>query len=314
MIKVEFHAMGCGMAAFIDRESEAAIHALEQVPAWFEQWEQVLSRFRPDSELNQLNAAAGEDFSVSPTLWEVVQAALEAARFSDGLVTPTILKSLHRAGYDRSFDQLQTAQDPGKSVALSLYPSAERVGSALWRDIRIDAERRTVNVPVGAGLDLGGIAKGWAAQQAMLILKDFGPALVDASGDIAVSGAMEDGTPWPVDIDDPLEFQPRLDQLALTSGGVATSGIDYRRWLQNGSWKHHIIDPRSGEPAQTDLLSVTVVAPDVLQAEAAAKVALILGSQAGLEWLEEQDSICGLLALQDGHLVYSSGLQDHLRG
>ena len=93
---------------------------------------------------------------------------------------------------------------------------------------------------------------------------------------------------------------------------MATSGTDHRRWLKGGVLQHHIIDPRSGEAAQTDLVSVTVIAPDVMQAEAAAKVALILGSQAGMQWLEDRPEICGVLALQDGQLLYSSRIKSYL--
>jgi thiamine biosynthesis lipoprotein len=115
-----------------------------------------------------------------------------------------------------------------------------------------------------------------------------------------------------VDIADPLQVEENLGLLALGKCGVATSGIDYHRWLQDGTWRHHIIDPRSGEPADTDLMSVTVIAPDVMLAEAAAKVALILGSQVGLEWLEKQPQLSGLLAFQDGRLLYSNHIQDYL--
>ncbi len=141
-------------------------------------------------------------------------------------------------------------------------------------------------------------------------LAAVGPALVDAGGDIAVSGLQADGTPWPVAVADPLRLQDRLELLGLGSCGVATSGTDYRRWLKDGKWKHHIIDPRTGESAETDLVSVTAIGPDVLQAEAAAKTVLILGSRAGLEWLEDHPPLSGLLVLQHGRVLYSSGLDE----
>ncbi len=312
MLKIEFKAMGCHMAAFLDSDRPGALQALKVVPAWFEEWEQALSRFRPDSELSRLNAAAGAPVAVGPVLWAVLQSALEAAAWTDGLVVPTVLDSLERAGYDRSFDLLHAGNPAGPSAALEARGQEHPSAPADWRKILLDRRRQTVRLPPGARLDLGGIAKGWAAQQAMQRLREFGPALVNASGDIAVSGLQADGAPWPVDIADPLKVQANLGLLLLPDCGVATSGIDYRRWLSGNSWKHHIIDPRSGEPAETDLMSVSVVAPDALRAEAAAKVVLILGSQAGLDWLEERAPLCGLLALQDGRLLYSRGVQDYL--
>jgi len=144
---------------------------------------------------------------------------------------------------------------------------AEKPGVADWRQISIDETNQSIFLPWGA-LDLGGFAKGWAANQAMQRLQEAGPALVDAE-EISPSRAQADGN-LVGNIADPLQTQDRLDMLALEGCGVATSGIDHRRWLQGDVLKHHIIDPRYGESAQTDLASVTVIAPDVIQAEAAA--------------------------------------------
>ena len=305
MIRVKYQAMGCSMEALVDHEGSHALKLLEQVPAWFEEWEQVFSRFRPDSDLNKLNRSAGKDFPAVPTLIKVLQAALGEARWTDGLVVPTIRESLEIAGYDRDFDLISPVQ-PGKTT------SEKRTDLPDWRQIAIDEPNQSIFLPAGMALDLGGFAKGWAAHQAMQRLGEIGPALMDAGGDIAISGPQADGQPWLVDIADPLQVQESLDMLALNGCGVATSGIDHRRWLQGDVLKHHIIDPRSGEAAQTDLVSVTVIAPDVIQAEAAAKAVLILGSQQGLEWLEDRSEICGLLALQDGRLLYSHDIKKYL--
>lgn len=315
MIQVEFHAMGCAMAAFLDTGSPQAARALQQVPAWFEEWEQALSRFRPDSELNRLNASAGQPVMASETLWEVLEVALQAAAWTGGLVNPEVLTSLERAGYDRSFDLLQNPRGAGSPAAAFLagIPGGQFALSG-WQRIRLDSPARAITLPEGVRLDFGGIAKGWAARQAMQRLSLFGPALVDAGGDLAASGPRADGSPWLVAVDDPLGVQESLAMLALPGCGVATSGIDYHRWLQNGSWKHHIIDPRSGEPAETDLMSVTIIAEQAERAEAAAKAVLIQGSETGLDWLEEQDGLAGLLALQDGRVIHSSLMHEYLEG
>ncbi len=305
MIRVKFQAMGCSMAALLDHEGPYASNLLEQVPGWFEEWEQVLSRFRSDSALNRLNRSAGSEFPAEPTLIKVIQVALDGARWSGGLVVPTIRKSLETAGYDRDFDLVFPVQ-PGKTEP------EKRLELPAWEQILVDETNQSIFLPSGMALDLGGFAKGWAAHQAMQRLQEAGPALVDAGGDIAISGPQADGQPWLVDIADPLQVQERLDMLALPGCGVATSGIDHRRWLQGDVLKHHIIDPRHGETAQTDLASVTVIAPDVIQAEAAAKAVLILGSQPGLEWLEERPDLCGLLAVQDGQLLYSQDIHKYL--
>jgi len=313
MQKVEFRAMGCKMAVFLDNDGPQANWALQQVPGWFEDWEQSLSRFRADSELNHLNAAAGNWIEASPVLRAALAAAMAAARYSEGLVVPNMLESLERAGYDRSFERLEPTYTSASFHLPELSEgSLDEDASGAWRAIQIDDERGTIFLPHGTRLDLGGSAKGWAAYQAMLRLQGFGPVLVNAGGDIAASAALNSGRSWPVGIADPLIAQEELALLALRSCGVATSGIDYRRWLKDGRWKHHIIDPRTCEPAATDLLSVTIIAPNVLQAEAAAKVVMILGSFAGQDWLEAHLDLSALLVLQDGRLLLAGNMDKYL--
>jgi FAD:protein FMN transferase len=314
MLKAEFRAMGCGIEALLDNEGAQAFKALQQVPGWFEEWEQALSRFRPDSELNQLNASAGAVFKASPILWEVVCIALENARWTGGLVVPTVLKSLEHAGYTHSFDPNQQAVHPVQQDGAWLAAKEEWKADLIrWSDIDLDQTRHTITLPAGIKLDLGGVGKGWAARQSMQRLEEYGPVLVDACGDISISDLDMDGNPWAVSIEDPMQFQESLGELSLGQGGVATSGIDYRRWLQDGVLRHHIIDPRTGEPAQTDLTAVTIFAPDVIQAEAAAKAVLILGSKAGLGWLKERPQFSGLLVGQDGSLINCGDIKELLR-
>jgi thiamine biosynthesis lipoprotein len=306
MQKREFRAMGCQMLAVIDRDDEQSAAQLAAVPEWFEQWEQQFSRFRTDSDLSMLNAAGGQPMVLPEALWKVVNVALGAARESDGLVQPTLLDALEAAGYDRSFDMLDRDE---KQVGVAVVTRHNR---AAWRAIELDRSARTVRLPAGLRLDLGGVAKGWVADQAVRKLAASGPALVDAGGDIAVSGPMSDGSPWPIDIADPFLPDGSLGQLLLVQGAVATSGRDYRHWRRGGVEQHHIIDPRTGQPAQTDVLAATVVAPDGPSAEVAAKVVLILGSRAGLAWLEARPTLAGLLVLADGRILRSRRMDVYL--
>ena len=139
-----------------------------------------------------------------------------------------------------------------------------------------------------------------------------GPALIDAGGDIAISGPQLDGSPWPIGISNPLQPDQHFETLKITAGGVATSGRDYRRWQKGGAWQHHIIDPRTGLPAQTDVLSATAIAPSVFEAEVAAKVILLSGSEAGLEWLEAQENYAAVIVREDGRAVYSAQMPNYL--
>jgi thiamine biosynthesis lipoprotein len=302
--RIDFRAMGCQMMAALEYPSSRAEQLLKRVPEWFETWEASLSRFRPESELSRLNDAPGEMMQVSETLWKVFQTAQAAYEDSGGLVTPTVLHALVAAGYISSFDPLKKDQTEAPGGIGNVLP-LETVET--W------PERRALRLPAGLGLDFGGAAKGWAAHEAMMRLANYGPALVNAGGDIAISGLGAEAEPWLVGIDDPFQPGQSLGTLRLGRSGVATSGLDYRHWKLNGSWKHHLIDPHTGEPAVTDLISATVIAPTVMKAEMAAKVLLISGSREGENWLRGHPNLAGLMVTEIGRLITNPAFEKHLR-
>lgn len=291
------------MSAITDSDETKAMAALAQAPLWFEAWEQSLSRFRAESELSMLNRFAGHWFTPGETLWDVLQHALRAAEHTQGLAVPTLLEQLESAGYDRSFDTLIEQHSARASSVPSVVHDC--------RQIEIDAAARTLRIPAGLRLDLGGIAKGWAAEQAARLLEEHGAIMINAGGDIAARGARSNGEPWPVGVTDPrpgksLDTVERLDVLMVTDCGIATSGTDFRRWHTDGQPRHHIIDPRTGLPADTDVLAATVIAPTTIDAEAAAKAALILGCEDGLAWIEARPHYAALLVCNNGDIVRSS--------
>ncbi len=311
--RIDFRAMGTRMLAMVDAAEPPP--TLSEVPHWFEEWEQVLSRFRSDSELCQLNAGSGAPRVVSEVLWEVYQASREAETATGGLVSPLVLEALLYAGYDQSFDLLLPPEQRGpyRSVGISsdnggLMPAHQFI----LDEVVLDPARRSIFLPKGALLDFGGIAKGWAAEQAARRLRPWGPALVSAGGDIAVGGPMESGEPWAISVDDPFNDGAYIETIYLDAGGVATSGKDHRHWLRNGIPQHHIIDPRNGLPAETDILTATVIAGSALEAEALAKAVLISGSRAGLDWLDADDRLAGLLVLENGQRLDSRNLSRYL--
>jgi thiamine biosynthesis lipoprotein len=315
--QLEFRAMGSQMLAAVDSPTPEAAAALADVPRWFAEWEQALSRFKDDSELSCLNRTAGSGtwVPVSDPFWAVLGLALEAAGATAGLVNPTVLNALEAAGYRASFDAMRR-EAIGSAPAAATPPAPSSTAFARWREIERDSATHSVRLPAGVRLDFGGIAKGWAADEAARRLAVHGPALVNAGGDIAVSGPMRGGSGWLIGIDAPLgiELPPdsSLELVDLHTGGVATSGRDYHRWQQNGAWQHHIIDPRSGVPADTDVLAATVIAPTAGEAEIAAKVVLLLGSDAGLDWLDARPGLAGLLVLESGQVLPSCHLSDFL--
>ncbi len=294
MQQIQFRAMGCEINVIV----AAPTADLSPVVGWFEEWEQCLSRFRPASELMQLNRRAAMPTAVSQPLWEVLKLALAAADWSDGLVVPTVLGALLAAGYDRPFAELERNQ------AARRQPQPPG-NLAAWRGIGCLAHGRQVRLPVGVQLDFGGIAKGWAADSAVRRLAAQGVALVDVGGDIAASGPQPDGSGWPIGVPHPLHPDAQIALLWLAGGGVATSGRDLRRWQAGGTAQHHIIDPRTGQPAHTDVISATVIAPSAADAEVAAKAALILGRRAGIEWLDQRPLLAGMVVEENGGVVES---------
>lgn len=207
--------------------------------------ERRLSRFRPDSELSHLNADPRAEVPVSALLQGGIEAALWAARASDGLVDPTLLGALERAGYRASM------AGAGRAAG-------------------------TVTRPPGVRLDLGGTGKGYAADLAAAVLEGAGRWLVDCGGDLRTGGF--EGDPQQVHVDGP--GGSRLATLDVAEGAVATSAIHARRWTTpDGREAHHLLDPATGEPAWTGLVQVTALSDTVVAAETRAKTALLRGAE-----------------------------------
>lgn len=301
----EFRAMGSQMSVRLALPAAEVAPHFGRVVAHFAEAEARLSRFDEQSELSALNANAGSWQRVSPLLWDVLDVALAMAAATNGLFDPTLLAEIRATGYDRDFAQVASRPH---------FANAGDVAAAgRWQSVQRRVATHELYLPAGMGLDLGGIAKGVIAEQVVENLRAVGPCLVDAGGDL-VAGEAAPGWPgWPVAIAAPASAQvddeaETLATLWLCDRTLATSGVDYRRWQHNGAWAHHILDPRKGRPASTDLVSVSVMARQAAQAEAWAKVALILGAEAGLAALQSQ-RLGALLVEQTGSVVMTRELQ-----
>ncbi|HYO88667.1 MAG TPA: FAD:protein FMN transferase [Candidatus Limnocylindrales bacterium] len=293
-----FRAMGCQVNLWLETDAEAA-PLLNKAAARIADIEASLSRFRPESELSRLNARLNTWTPVSETLLANVMAAKQGARISGGLYNPLVLDALEGAGYDRSFDQI------GDKVS----PASASAPLPKWQAIDIDVAGGQVCLP--ARIDLGGVAKGWTAQQIAAELGQWGACLVDIGGDMAASSAPSGSSGWPVEVADPAFDGAPLLTLHLASGAVVTSGTDFRRWGPDRA-QHHLIDPRTGLPAVTDVATVTIVHPQATTAEVYAKVVVMLGSDAGLEWLNEQWDGAGLVTRTDSAVLASARMNTYL--
>jgi thiamine biosynthesis lipoprotein len=245
-----------------------------------------LSRFDPASELCALNADPRPAAPASALLRSAVRAALWAARQSGGLVDPCLLDALERAGYVGSFERSGTVAPPSGLAR----PAAPHPASP-WRNIHVDDDAGVIVRPPGLRLDLGGSGKGHAADLVARRFESFGRWVVDCGGDIRVGGPRE------VQIAHPLDDEPAA-RLRVEDAAVATSSVVSRAWrTTDGRRAHHLIDPRSGEPAWTGLLAATALAPTTLHAETLAKVALMRGPGGARVVLEHHG---GLVVHEDG--------------
>ncbi len=298
-----FRAMGTDVGLWLWHEDEElALRALTQTEHFFAQTEARLSRFLPDSELSRLNRAAGRPFTASPLLFDLVEAALAWRRRTGGIFDPTILQALIAHGYDRSFEYIAARPDTGGNPIPVNMPTLGQV--------KLNRAQRSITLPGDVGLDLGGIAKGWTVQQAARRLGRLGPTLVDAGGDIACVDVPPTGSFWLVGVANPHNPDIDVATLTLAHEAVATSSLAHRRWQYRGRPAHHLIDPRIGAPAVTDLLSVTVIAPRLPDAEIQAKVALILGEDKGLAYLEAQPKLSALLVTTNGRTITCGSFEE----
>jgi thiamine biosynthesis lipoprotein len=247
------------------------------------------SRFREDSELTRVNATAGRTIHLSPLLATAIDAALRAARLTDGAVDPTIGRAIRVAGYDDDFSRIALEgshrSNPGEPV-WTVMLCAERVPG--WQAIRLDRGSRTVRLPQGVELDLGSTGKALAADlaaTAALAAAGEGGVLVSLGGDIGTAGDSPSGG-WRILVAEDSRDKPSGDGdvICVPAGGVATSSTTVRRWSRDGVILHHIIDPQTGLPASGPFRTVTVVAGTCLDANIASTAAIVRG-EAAIDWL-----------------------------
>jgi len=230
---------------------------------------------------------------VRPTLAAVMDWGREAQGLSDGIVDIALL--------DARLEAEGIGSTPTSSALAS--PAARR-----WSMAR--GPRRTdVLRPVGLTFDLDGVAKGWLADRALRRLAAYPSAVVDADGDIAIR--LGPGRRMRFGVADPRTTGAMLVELELcgpTTGiaaafGLATSGTSVHRWTVAGRPSHHLIDPRTGRPARTDLVQATILAGSAREAEAIAKTAVIIGSESALEGLDRHGVHAAILLTDRGELL-----------
>lgn len=266
-----FRAMACDVVV-----EGAGDGSLARIVRLFRSRERALSRFSTTSDLSRLNEAPGHEVLVSDVLAGAIGDALAAARATGGLVDPTIAASLITAGYDRDFRQILSSDGH----------VAPRPAGPAGRVAEVELRGRLVRRPPGLLLDLNGVVKGRAVDDALALLS--GPGFVSAGGDVAVASPTTVGL-------------PAGDAATVRRGGIATSGTLTRSWRRGNRVVHHLIDPRTGSPSTSGWAAVTVAAGSCLGADVAAKAAFLLDAD-GPSWLDER-ALPGRFLRSDGGVV-----------
>jgi thiamine biosynthesis lipoprotein len=223
-------------------------------------FEAQLTRFSPASELSRFNRAAGSRVDVSALLEVLLRATLDAYWLSDGLVNAAVPPALVAAGYDRTIEAVRRRQH-----VLPAAPTSNDIAVPPLPEV-LCIGRGWARLAPGCAVDLGGVGKGWLADR---LAERLGDAAVNLGGDVRALGQGPDGDGWCVGLCDGAAVMVR-------DAGIATSGVSGRNWPGG----HHLVDPRSGRPAQTDVSAMTVVAADALRAETLAKAGVLTGGEA----------------------------------
>ncbi len=271
--RLDFEALGSTCALF---GVGLAAGRLERAATWVRSMQARLSRFEPESELSRLNAGAGRWTAISDELEHLLRESLRAWEVSGGLVNVAVLPALLEIGYTRTFSAGPTPATAAPPRPVPPLPD------------RLEVMPGRARVEPGWGVDLGGVAKGWLADRLSERLGEN--CLVNLGGDLFARGPGGDGGGWAVGFGGVT--------VMLRDQGAATSSTRRRAWAGAGGGErlHHLIDPRTGAPARSDVSEVSVVAADATTAEVVAKTALLLGSveaagflaaHAAAWWLDE---------------------------
>ncbi len=293
-----FRAMNTDVAVAAPELSAVAERKLgATVERLFTRTEQRFSRFLPDSEVAQLNRSEGP-ITVSGELLELLLRARAHAVNTRGIFDPAVGGAMRAAGYDRSFAPGALDRDdvPGTAPSASVTM------------LQIDDRRRRVERPPHVQIDLGGFLKGRTADRAAALAT--GPLCVDAGGDAVLRGALPGQSGWMVEIEDPRDAAQTLGTIVVRDQAVATSATNRRQWRRGTRTMHHLIDPRTGAPSQSDLVQVTVLAPTAEIADVMAKVAFVLGSEQAPRELEQR-GLSAVLVLQTGAIRTVGAVELH---
>lgn len=287
-------AIGCTVhvETRLERELDLASALVRQVLV---DVDEVASRFRDDSDLSRVNRNPGQWVEVDPLLVAALHVAVTAAEETEGLVHPLLGRSLIELGYDRTFSRIQHGRPLARS---STAPPIDA-----WRSIGLT--ERAVCIPAETSLDLGATCKAWCTDLAVAALEAHldGAAIVSIGGDLRTVGEES----WEVAVTE--RPDGAIDTMVEVTGALATSSTQARRWASDGGERHHLLDPRTGLPAEEVWRTVTIAAPTCVAANTATTAAVVLGREAPA-WLDIRKVAAARLVARDGDVLHLGGWPD----
>lgn len=291
----EHKALGSTVLLTIVTAEDAAYAAgvLDLVVAHITAFEQQFSRFREDSELTAFNRKAGKHTPITPAMHQLLTAVKTYAERTHGLYNPFILPALQRAGYRSSWPS------PQDSTAID-YTERHLTGI---RDLQLGND--WAHIPADTALDFGGIGKGYLLDElaGILVSKSVAGYWLSLGGDIVCAGRDIDGQSWKIGVQDASEPSKTVHTIAATPNArtaIATSGVTKRKGEHRGTPWHHLIDPRTGKPADTTILTATVVGPSGTDADIYAKAIAIGGEVLAKRWIQAGQIRLCILQTVDG--------------
>jgi FAD:protein FMN transferase len=281
-------------------QAEDALAAVCQEIAWLES---LLSRFLPESDISRINASAGiESEKVSPETYAVLAKGLEFSQCSPGYFDMTIapLVTLWSRGRESN-------TEPDERSIRELLPLVNA------RDLILDPRKISAGLRnAGQSIDLGGIGKGFAGDRMLEVFRNYGvtSAFSNLGGNVVTLGAKPDGSAWQVGIQHPRQENRLIGSVGVMSQSVVTSG-DYQRFFTDsrGKMHHHILDPKSGYPSDSGLISVSIVAENSLAVDALSTIVFVAGMAKGLEILRSFPGTEGILVDSDLRVSITRGLR-----
>ena len=275
--------------------------------------EAIFSTGDPASEISKLNTAGegklGEDAA------KLLERSLSICEMTDGAFDISIYPVMKVWGFTDLYDDEDLVEKENTPIDI---PDAEVLAEALSHvdasGIEFDAQTGAVRLPEGSEIDLGGIAKGYAAQRVIELFEEKGvsSAMLDLGGNVQVLGKKPNGRDWKVGIRDPAGEHTAIGVIACSDRAVVTSG-GYERYItgKDGKTYHHIIDPKTGYPAENGLVSVSIVCDDGALADGLSTALYVLGTERAMEcWREHSSLFDAVLVTGDGKMYITEGLQD----